>query len=66
MDLEGINVLLEDDCVPLTSRQLQRLYSHSYSAMILREAKRLLKKQRKEHAPLLRAARLKRQQGHSR
>ena len=32
-----------------------RLADNPYSQMLLREAKRILKKQRQEHAPLIRA-----------
>jgi len=40
----------------LTGMRLQAINSRLYSAQLLKEAKRLLKQQRKEHAPLLKNA----------
>ena len=37
----------------LVSRRSRYLYGRTYSDEILREAKRLLEKQRKEHEPLI-------------
>ena len=43
----------EEEWLLLTSPQLQKLYSHSYSQMMLQEAKKMQNKQKQRNAFLL-------------